>query len=201
MNGYPGKRLFDLIITIPILILTSPIMLVLAILVRVKMGSPIIFRHQRPGLHSAPFTMLKFRTMTNATDNDGNLLHDLHRITPFGEWLRRTSFDELPQFINVLKGDMSLIGPRPLLMKYLELFTPEQARRHEVRPGITGWAQVSGRNDTNWEERFSRDIWYVDHCSFVLDCRIIFLTIKTVLTSDTSVEKEHKLGEFKGWSN
>lgn len=152
-------------------------MLILAVLVWVKLGRPVLFRQQRPGFMERPFTLLKFRTMMDARDVDGQLLPDEVRLTPFGRFLRSTSLDELPELFNVLKGEMSLVGPRPLLMKYLDRYTPEQRRRHEVRPGITGWAQVNGRNALSWEEKFAHDIWYVEHVSIWLDMKIIWLTI------------------------
>jgi len=181
MTMYRGKRLFDLTLTIPALILLSPVIGLLAGLVRLKLGNPVLFRQQRPGLHGKPFTLYKFRTMTGARDADGNLLPDADRLTPFGRFLRRTSLDELPELLNVLRGDMSLVGPRPLLMEYLDRYTPEQARRHEVRPGITGWAQINGRNALSWEEKFELDVWYVDNLSLWLDLKILVLTIWTVL--------------------
>lgn len=176
-----GKTFLDLVLTGIALILLSPVLAVIALLVRIKLGSPVLFRQQRPGLHGKPFTLLKFRTMTDARDADGNLLPDEQRLTSFGQFLRRTSLDELPELFNVLKGDMSLVGPRPLLMQYLERYTPEQMRRHEVKPGITGWAQVNGRNALSWEEKFALDVWYVDHLSLWLDLKIIVLTVWKVL--------------------
>lgn len=166
------------------LLLCAPILAVIALLVRLKLGSTVLFRQQRPGLHGKPFTLYKFRTMTNARDANGNLLPDADRLTNFGRFLRRTSLDELPELINVLKGDMSLVGPRPLLMHYLDRYTPEQARRHEVQPGITGWAQINGRNAVSWEEKFRLDVWYVDHVSFWLDLKILFLTAWKVLRKE-----------------
>jgi len=176
-----GKRTLDLALSTLALVLLSPILAVIALFVRIKLGSPVLFRQQRPGLHGKPFTLLKFRTMTDARDADGNLLPDEQRLTSFGQFLRRTSLDELPELFNVLKGDMSLVGPRPLLMQYLERYTPEQMRRHEVKPGITGWAQVNGRNALSWEEKFALDVWYVDHLSLRLDLKIILLTVWKVL--------------------
>jgi sugar transferase EpsL len=175
-----GKRLLDLAITIPVLILLSPVIAVVAVLVRLKLGSPVLFRQQRPGLEGTPLTILKFRTMTTARDVEGEFLPDERRITPFGLLLRRTSLDELPELINVLKGEMSLVGPRPLLMQYLDRYTPEQKRRHEVLPGITGLAQVRGRNHLSWEEKFALDVWYVDHCSAWLDLKILAMTFRAV---------------------
>jgi lipopolysaccharide/colanic/teichoic acid biosynthesis glycosyltransferase len=174
------KRLFDFSISFAALLLLSPVFLLLALLVRVKIGSPTIFTQTRPGLHGNAFTMIKFRTMTNAHGVDGALLPDAERLTHFGRFLRATSLDELPELWNVLKGDMSLVGPRPLLIEYLPLYSPEQARRHDVRPGITGWAQVNGRNAISWDEKFKLDVWYVDHQSFWLDMKILFLTVKRV---------------------
>jgi sugar transferase EpsL len=174
------KRLFDFSISFAALLLLPPIYLLVALLVRVRIGSPIFFTQTRPGLHGNTFSMIKFRTMTNARGANGVLLPDAERLTRFGRFLRATSLDELPELWNVLKGDMSLVGPRPLLMEYLPLFSPEQARRHDVRPGITGWAQVNGRNAISWDEKFKLDVWYVDHQSFWLDMKILFLTMKRV---------------------
>ena len=171
------KRVFDIFASAAALIMLFPLLVVLAVLVRLKLGYPIFFCQQRPGRHGKPFRMMKFRTMTDARDRDGSLLPDAERLTSFGRFLRSTSLDELPEFLNVLKGDMSLVGPRPLLMRYLERYTPEQMRRHEVRPGITGWAQVNGRNALSWDEKFALDVWYVDHQSFWLDIKIMFRTV------------------------
>ncbi|PFE92847.1 sugar transferase [Bacillus thuringiensis] len=185
------KRMFDFTIsTIGVLILAIP-MGIIAALVRIKLGSPVIFKQQRPGLHGKPFYLYKFRTMTDEKDEQGNLHSDYLRLTSFGKFLRKLSLDELPQLINVIKGDISLIGPRPLLMEYLSLYTPEQDRRHDVRPGITGWAQVNGRNAISWEEKFELDVWYVDHQSFWLDVKIIFLTIVKVFKSEGISQKGH----------
>lgn len=178
------KVLFDITCSIIGLIILSPIIIITAILIRIKLGSPIIFKQQRPGLHGKPFFVYKFRTMTNERDENGELLPDHVRLTKFGRLLRKFSLDELPQLFNVLKGDISLVGPRPLLMEYLELYTPEQARRHEVRPGITGWAQVNGRNAISWEEKFKLDVWYVDNRTFWLDIKILFLTVLKVFKSE-----------------
>ena len=172
-----GKRVLDLALTIPVLIPLAPVMAALALLVRLKLGSPVLFRQQRPGKGGRPFTLLKFRTMTGARDADGNILPDADRLTRFGRFLRSVSLDELPELFNVLKGEMSLVGPRPLLMEYLDRYSPEQARRYEVIPGITGWAQVNGRNATTWERRFRLDVWYVDNLSLRLDLQIIALTV------------------------
>lgn len=171
------KRVMDILgAGLGLLMLGLP-MLVIALLVRIKLGSPVLFRQQRPGLHGEPFTLLKFRTMTDARDKEGNLLPDAQRLPPFGRFLRTTSLDELPELWNVLRGEMSLVGPRPLLMEYLPRYTPQQMRRHEVRPGITGWAQINGRNAISWEEKFTLDVWYVDHLSLWLDVKIIALTL------------------------
>ena len=169
------KRLLDLTSSLALLILLSPLLAGIAVLVRLLLGSPVFFRPLRPGLHSEPFVLLKFRTMTNARDAQGNLLPDAERLTRLGRFLRRTSLDELPELFNVLKGEMSLVGPRPLLMQYLTRYSPEQHRRHEAKPGITGWAQVNGRNALTWEEKFRLDVWYVDNWSFALDLQCIFI--------------------------
>jgi len=193
------KRAFDILVSLAALLLLWPVLLVLAVLVRVKLGPPALFRQQRPGLHGRPFTMLKFRTMTDARDAEGNLLPDGERLSSFGRSLRSTSLDELPELINVLAGDMSLVGPRPLLMRYLDRYTPEQMRRHEVRPGITGWAQVNGRNAITWDQKFALDIWYVDHHSLRLDLRIIWLTVRNVLRREgISQAGEATMEEFFG---
>lgn len=177
----------------------SPLMLIVAILVRVKLGPPVLFRQLRPGLHGRPFYIYKFRTMTSAKNSKGALLPDAKRLTSFGKFLRRFSLDELPQFLNVLKGDLSLVGPRPLLMEYLPLYSPEQARRHEVRPGVTGWAQVNGRNAIRWDEKFDMDVWYVDNKSVWLDLRIIFLTLLKMVRSEGINQPGHAtMEEFKG---
>jgi sugar transferase EpsL len=175
-----GKRYLDLAVTIPALSILTPLLVLLACLVLMTHGSPVLFRQRRPGLYGAPFTLLKFRTMKNARDGHGNLLPDNERVTRFGNFLRCSSLDELPEFLNILKGDMSLVGPRPLLMQYLDRYSPEQARRHEVKPGLTGWAQVNGRNAISWEEKFELDVWYVEHQSLWLDLKIIALTVLKV---------------------
>ena len=199
MYSASGKRLFDLAFTIPGLILLSPLLAMLALLVRLKLGSPVLFRQRRPGWQGNPFTLLKFRTMTDAGDEQGNLLPDTDRLTAFGRLLRSTSLDELPELLNVLKGEMSLVGPRPLLMQYLERYSPEQMRRHEVRPGITGWAQVNGRNAITWEQKFALDVWYVDHLSLWLDLRIIALTLWKLLTREGISQPGHAtMEEFRG---
>jgi sugar transferase EpsL len=176
-----SKRILDLLLTIPGILILSPLFLFITILVGVKFGSPIIFRQQRPGYKGKPFWVYKFRTMTNALDAQDNLLPDSQRITRLGRLLRSSSLDELPELFNVLRGEMSLVGPRPLLMQYLERYSPQQARRHEVLPGMTGWAQINGRNALTWEEKFNLDVWYVDHWSFRLDIKIMFLTVEKVL--------------------
>lgn len=176
------KRLFDLTISAVGLIILLPVYVVLGLVIYLKLGLPIIFKQKRPGLHGEPFIMYKFRSMTNEKDDQGNLLANEERLTPFGKKLRSTSLDELPELVNVLKGDMSLVGPRPLKMEYLSRYSEEQARRHEVRPGITGWAQVNGRNAVSWEKRFEMDVWYVDHHSLWLDIKIIAKTLHIVLT-------------------
>lgn len=193
------KRLIDILGSGAGLVLLSPFLLVVAFLVRVKLGSPVFFRQQRPGLHGKPFMLVKFRTMTDERDERGNLLPDEVRLTRFGQFLRSTSIDELPELWNVLVGDMSLVGPRPLLMQYLDRYTPEQARRHEVKPGITGWAQVNGRNALSWEEKFKLDVWYVDHWSFRLDTHILFTTLLKVLRREgISGEGHVTMPEFLG---
>ncbi|MBW3496678.1 sugar transferase (plasmid) [Bacillus sp. FDAARGOS_1420] len=185
------KRVFDFTIAcMGLLILTIPIGIIAA-LVRIKLGSPIIFKQLRPGLNGKSFYLYKFRTMTDEKDENGNLLSDYLRLTSLGRLLRKFSLDELPQLINVIKGNISLVGPRPLLMEYLSLYTPEQARRQEVLPGITGWAQVNGRNAISWEEKFELDVWYVDHQSFWLDVKIIFLTIIKVFKSEGISQQGH----------
>ncbi|MDO9129627.1 MAG: sugar transferase [Anaerolineales bacterium] len=176
-----GKYLLDIILVTMSLALLSPALVILAILVRIKLGSPILFHQQRPGLYGKPFTIYKFRTMNDARGDSGDLLPDAQRLTRFGRFLRSTSLDELPELINVLKGEMSIVGPRPLLMQYLPRYTPEQTRRHEAKPGITGWAQVNGRNAISWEQRFALDMWYVDHLSFWLDLKILVRTVGAVL--------------------
>lgn len=178
------KRVFDFICSLIGLIILSPILLIVAILIRLKLGSPVVFTQQRPGKKGKPFNIYKFRSMTNEKDEQGNILPNHLRTTKFGKLLRKLSLDELPQLFNVLKGDISLVGPRPLLMDYLELYSTEQSRRHNLRPGITGWAQVNGRNAISWEEKFEHDVWYVDNQSFLLDMKILLLTIKKVSKSE-----------------
>lgn len=173
----PVKRFFDLMVAFLALVIFSPALMIVALLVRIFHGAPILFKQQRPGYKGIPFYIYKFRTMTNRVDAQGNLLPDAERLTRLGRILRATSLDEVPEFLNVLRGDLSLVGPRPLLMKYLPLYNVEQMRRHEVLPGITGWAQINGRNDISWPEKFQLDLWYVDHWSFWLDLKILWLTI------------------------
>lgn len=185
------KWLIDRLMAAIALFLFSPLMVIIAIAAYWKMGSPVIFAQDRPGKNNRIFKFFKFRTMTDARDQDGQLLPDGDRLTPFGQWLRKTSLDELPQLWNVLKGDMSIVGPRPLLVSYLDLYTPEQARRHEVRPGITGWAQINGRNNITWQEKFDLDIWYVDNWSPWLDLKIILLTVWTVLQREGISQQGH----------
>jgi lipopolysaccharide/colanic/teichoic acid biosynthesis glycosyltransferase len=193
------KRLFDLFGFLSALLLLSPVFLLTAWQVRRRIGVPVLFRQIRPGLAGRPFELLKFRTMTDERGPDGQLLPDKDRLTPFGRWLRASSLDELPELWNVLKGEMSLVGPRPLLVEYLPRYTPEQARRHEVRPGITGWAQVNGRNAISWEEKFKLDVWYVDNQSLWLDLKILWLTIKKVLVRDgISAQGDATMPKFTG---
>ena len=194
------KRLMDFIIVLISLLLISPILLVIYIWLSIaNKGAGAIFTQERPGLHAKVFKVMKFKTMTDERDAQGNLLPDKERLTKVGKFVRSTSLDELPQLINILKGDMALIGPRPLLPKYLPLYSKEQFRRHEVRPGITGWAQVNGRNNISWKQKFEYDVWYVDHCSFMLDLKIIFLTVKKVFfREDISKEGEATTVPFDG---
>lgn len=193
------KRTFDLLISLFLLLCLSLVVLVVAVLVRLKLGSPIIFKQQRPGLYGKPFYVYKFRTMTDERDNKGKLLSDQVRLTRFGKFLRKYSLDELPQLINVVKGDISLVGPRPLLMEYLPLYTSEQAKRHDVKPGITGWAQVNGRNAITWEEKFKLDVWYVNNQSFLIDMKILFLTIIKVFKSEGINQDGHvTIERFRG---
>ena len=193
------KRLFDMLASAAALLLLSPVLLVVAMLVRVKLGAPVLFRQTRPGLHGQPFTLLKFRTMSDARGSDGRLLPDDQRLPAFGRSLRSWSLDELPELWNVLTGDMSLVGPRPLLMEYLPLYTIEEARRHEVRPRLTGWAQVNGRNALSWDRKFALDTWYVDNRSFWLDLKILWRTVGNVLTSHgISAEGEATMPRFEG---
>lgn len=196
------KRLIDFILSLIALIVLSPILLIVAILVRTKLGAPVIFKQKRPGLNEKIFTLYKFRTMTDAKDEHGNLLPDEIRLTKFGKLLRSTSLDELPELFNILKGDMAIVGPRPLLVRYLPLYNEHQKHRHDVRPGFTGWAQCNGRNAISWEEKFDLDVYYTKHVSLLLDIKIILKTVKVVLfregiSSETSVTME----EFRGSSN
>jgi lipopolysaccharide/colanic/teichoic acid biosynthesis glycosyltransferase len=193
------KRLFDIVAAIFGLLLLAPVLVIVAWQVKRKLGSPVLFRQTRPGEDSKPFLMVKFRTMLNAVDTQGNSLPDSERMTAFGHFLRSTSLDELPGLWNVLKGEMSLVGPRPLLMEYLPLYSKEQYRRHDVRPGVTGWAQVNGRNAISWDEKFKLDVWYVDNRSFWLDIKILFFTVKKVLVRDgISGGGEVTMGKFTG---
>ncbi len=193
------KRIFDFTVSFLILIVASPIILITSILVKTKLGSPIIFKQKRPGLNDKPFYLYKFRTMTDERDESGELLPDEQRLTKTGKFIRRLSLDELPQLFNVLRGDISLVGPRPLLMEYLPLYTKEQARRHEVKPGITGWAQINGRNAISWEEKFKLDVWYVDNQSFVLDIKILLWTVLKVFKSEgISQEGQATMEKFRG---
>ena len=193
------KRFVDIVLSLSALLILSPLLAVLAIQVRRKLGRPVLFRQTRPGLHARPFQLCKFRTMTDERGADGELLPDSERLRPFGRFLRSTSLDELPELWNVLKGEMSLVGPRPLLMEYLGLYSLEQARRHEVRPGMTGWAQVKGRNALTWEEKFELDIWYVDNQSLWLDLKVLLMTIATVFKREgVSHEGHATMGKFQG---
>ena len=193
------KRLLDFATALVTLVVLSPLIAVIALLVRSKLGSPILFKQERPGLRGQPFTLIKFRTMLNARDATGALRPDAERLTDFGRWLRSTSLDELPELWNVLKGDMSLVGPRPLLMQYLPLYSAEQARRHDVRPGITGWAQINGRNAISWDQKFALDVWYVDHWSLALDAKILGSTVASIFSRHgISAEGEATMPEFTG---
>jgi len=196
------KRFFDFVLSLLAIVVLSPVMLIIAILVKIKIGSPVLFVQERPGYHEKIFKMYKFRTMSDERDEHGNLLPDEIRLARFGKILRSTSLDELPELFNILKGDMSIVGPRPLLVKYLTLYNDEQRHRHDVRPGFTGWAQCNGRNAISWEEKFDLDVYYTKHVSFLLDLKVIWKTLKIVLfregiTSETSATME----EFKGTQN
>jgi sugar transferase EpsL len=194
-----NKRLVDLAVTLPCLLFLLPFLLMVALLIRWQIGSPVFFKQQRPGLHGKPFLIYKFRTMTEERNSSGTLLPDVERMTSFGRFLRNTSLDELPELWNVVKGDMSLVGPRPLLMEYLDRYTSEQARRHDLRPGITGWAQVNGRNAISWEQKFAMDVWYVDNSSLLLDIKILLLTAeKTILQKDISEKGGATMSKFMG---
>ena len=194
-----SKHIFDLILTIPGLVLLSPILAILALFVRLKLGSPVLFRQQRPGFLGQPFTMYKFRSMNESRDAQGNLLPDELRLTRFGQFLRSSSLDELPELFNVLRNEMSLVGPRPLLMQYIPRYTPEQMRRHHLRPGITGWAQINGRNAITWEDKFRLDVWYVDHWSLLLDIKILLLTLWKVIKREGISQEGHATApEFMG---
>ena len=193
------KRFFDFFASFLGLLFLSPVIAIVAWKIRKNLGSPVLFKQVRPGKDGKPFEMVKFRTMRDAVDAEGEPLPDSERLTPFGNWLRSTSLDELPELWNVLKGDMSLVGPRPLLMEYLPLYNAEQYRRHEVRPGVTGWAQVNGRNAISWEEKFKLDVWYVNNQTFLLDIKILWLTVKKVLVRDgISAEGEATMTKFTG---
>ncbi|MEZ7172927.1 sugar transferase [Sporosarcina sp. OR05] len=193
------KRIFDIVVSLIALIILSPIIGVTALLIRSKIGSPVLFKQQRPGLNEKSFHVYKFRSMTDERDSEGELLPDDVRLTSFGKLLRKLSLDELPQLLNVLKGDMSFVGPRPLLMEYLPLYNERQARRHKVRPGITGWAQVNGRNAISWEEKFELDVWYVENRSFWLDIKILFMTVLKVFKSEgISQDGQATMSKFEG---
>ena len=191
------KQIFDFLAALSMLLVLSPVLLALSWLVKVKLGSPVLFCQTRPGKEGIPFTMYKFRTMIDACDEQGHLLQDQDRLTHFGQFLRASSFDELPELLNVLKGEMSLVGPRPLLMDYLPLYSAEQARRHDVRPGITGWAQINGRNAISWEEKFKLDVWYVDNQTLWLDMKILWMTVKRVFFR-ISAEGHVTMPAFRG---
>jgi lipopolysaccharide/colanic/teichoic acid biosynthesis glycosyltransferase len=199
MPGFDPKRAFDILVSAAALVILSPVIAATALAVGRSMGRPVLFRQVRPGLGGRPFQLVKFRTMRQAFDPSGGPLGDAERLTRFGRWLRSTSLDELPQLWNVLKGDMSLVGPRPLLMEYLPLYSSEQARRHDVRPGITGWTQVNGRNALAWEDKFGLDVWYVDNRSFLLDLKIILLTaLRLVKPQGISAAGHETMPEFLG---
>lgn len=196
------KRLFDVVLSMILLIILAPLMFIITLVIRVKMGSPVLFKQERPGLQGKPFTLFKFRTMSEPFGSNSTIADDKNRLTGLGRFLRKFSLDELPQLFNVLRGELSFVGPRPLLMQYLDRYTPEQARRHEVKPGITGWAQVNGRNAISWEEKFKLDVWYVDNRSFILDLKIIALTIMKVLKAEgISKEGSATMPEFTGSKN
>ncbi len=194
------KRILDLIAACLVFIVFSPVLIVLIICVRIKLGSPVFFRQIRPGMHGKPFTIYKFRTMKDTRDEKGILLPDADRMTSFGTFLRSSSLDELPELVNVIRGEMSIVGPRPLLMQYLDRYTPEQMRRHNVKPGLTGWAQVNGRNAITWEQKFKLDVWYVDHSSLWLDMKIILMTVvKALKREGINQPGQVTVEEFKGY--
>lgn len=196
------KRIFDLVISLTSVFILSIFFIMIALLVRVKLGAPILFKQKRPGLNGRPFYLYKFRTMTDKRDSTGRLLPDFERLTSFGRFLRKYSLDELPQLFNVMKGDLSLVGPRPLLMEYLPLYTNEQAKRHLVKPGITGWAQINGRNAISWEEKFKLDVWYVENQTFLLDVKILILTFWKVIKSEGVNQSTNiTMESFKGSKN
>lgn len=199
MARFDPKRLTDIVLSAAGLVVLAPVMAAVAVAVAVALGRPVFFRQERPGLHGRPFRLIKFRTMLDSVDSDGNPLDDAQRLTRFGRFLRASSLDELPELWNVLTGDMSLVGPRPLLMRYLPLYSPEQARRHDVRPGLTGWSQVNGRNALSWPDKLALDVWYVDHRSLRLDLRILLMTVaKVVSRSGIAAEGSETMPEFRG---
>lgn len=199
MPGCEVKRAFDIVVSALGLAVSWPVMLIVALAVRIALGRPVLFRQLRPGLGGRPFLLLKFRTMLDTCDRQGNPIFDEERLTPFGAFLRSTSLDELPQLWNVFRGDMSIVGPRPLMMQYLERYSPEQSRRHEVKPGVTGWAQVNGRNSVSWSEKLAMDVWYVDNRSFLLDLRILWRTVRGVITREgISSSGSATMPEFMG---
>lgn len=193
-----GKRVLDLLVTIPLLVVLAPVMLLIALAIRQWMGAPVLFRQIRPGYDARLFAILKFRTMTNATNREGEPLSDAQRLTPLGKLLRRTRLDELPQLLNIARGEMSLVGPRPLLPEYLEHYTPRQARRHEVLPGVTGWAQIHGGNQMSWEQKFEYDVWYVEHVSLWLDLTILWRTFVLLVRSLVRPQADEAAGRFEG---
>jgi lipopolysaccharide/colanic/teichoic acid biosynthesis glycosyltransferase len=199
MPGFDVKRLFDIAASAAALLVLSPVLIATAVAVRAALGSPVFFRQVRPGLEGRPFELIKFRTMLDSVDSEGKPLSDAERLTPFGRFLRSTSIDELPELLNVLRGDMSLVGPRPLLMAYLPRYSPRQARRHQVRPGLTGWAQVNGRNAIGWPEKFEYDVWYVENRSFLLDLKILLKTVRQVFgRGGISYDGDATMPEFMG---
>lgn len=199
MTARALKRLLDFVAALLALLLLWPVMLVIALAIRARMGVPVLFQQERPGYKGRPFTVYKFRTMTSASGTDADVARDAQRLTPLGRTLRKWTLDELPQFWNVLRGDVSLVGPRPLLMQYLPRYTAEQARRHDVRPGLTGWAQVNGRNAQTWEDRFALDLWYVDHWSLALDAKILWRTLASVIKKEGIAQEGHAtMPEFMG---